>query len=390
MSAQQTPSSIIASSRVASILTESISKLHFLGAIAPDVLQHRDSLTAFVGGEISRIITEQRSLENRYEELITMRGALKGLSNKTKYKAVQTEIQDVSHSLRESTKSLCRNLKDNPNIAGNLVKIHRERTALIDILTSTIAELNAGGTITTLVARVNEDKNSQSEQKQILAKERDTARKVMQLDEDLEAERAEHASVVTEQREEMATLKEQLMNIRTRASVDVRFQRAEANAKSASILREFRQEEATVLEKIQGLREKLEVEKTVSQESTKFLVRKQEVLRGKLGEWEEKYETDLSDLTVRYNKLLSTRDANFAKLTHLRERRAGETAKEQAKEEARIAEIEAKKVAAELKVKMDNAATMIAAFGRLFLKRQKEKGAAKGGKGGKKGKKDKM
>ena len=97
------------------------------------------------------------------------------MSNKTKYIAVQSEIQDVSHKLRESTKSLCRNLKDNPNIAGNLVKIHRERTELIDILTSTIAELQEQGGYDTLTSRVNEDKLSQEQQKEIMRKERETA-----------------------------------------------------------------------------------------------------------------------------------------------------------------------------------------------------------------------
>ena len=233
-------------SRITAIVNECIEKLQFLGAIAPDVLSHRDELTAFVGGEISRIISQQRELESRYENLINERGALRGLNNKTKYKEVQMEIQDVSHALRESTKSLCRNLKDNPNIAGNLSKIHRERTELIDALTSTIAELQGNGIFESLKSRVSDDRASQANQKEILRKERQTAAAVKQLDSDLEAERSEHAQIVTEQREEMAMLKEQLLNVRTRASVDVRFQRAEANAKSASILRSFKQKETEV------------------------------------------------------------------------------------------------------------------------------------------------
>lgn len=39
--------------------------------------------------------------------------------NKNKYKEIQEEIQDVSRALRESTNSLVRNLKENPNISGN-------------------------------------------------------------------------------------------------------------------------------------------------------------------------------------------------------------------------------------------------------------------------------
>lgn len=135
------PLSFVESRRVAAIIEETIGKLSFLESITPDVLQHRDELSKFVGDEISRIILEQRQLEQRYEYLIAQRGALKGLANKSKYKEVQSEIQDVSRALRESTKNLCRNLKDNPNISGNLLKIQRERLNLIDILRTTLHEV---------------------------------------------------------------------------------------------------------------------------------------------------------------------------------------------------------------------------------------------------------
>ncbi|GMH91366.1 hypothetical protein TrVE_jg9265 [Triparma verrucosa] len=371
--------------RTIAVLDECIEKLQFLGAIAPDVLSHRDELTAFVGGEISRIISTQRELENRYEKLITERGALKGLSNKTKYIAVQSEIQDVSHALRESTKSLCRNLKDNPNIAGNLVKIHRERTELIDILTSSIAELQESGNFDTLVSRVTSDKRSQEDQKEILRKERETAASVAQLDADLEAERSDHASIVSEQREEMAMLKEKLLSVRTEASVDVRFQRAEANANTGNILRSFRQVEAEMEAKIRELKEKLEVESTVNAESEKFLRKKQENLKAKLEEWNLKYDDDLEELTVKFNQLVKKREDNLEILVKLKKRRDQEIAEEKAKIAAEQTEKEAAAAAEKLSIKMDQAATYINAMVRRYLKRKAELAAAKGGKKGKKG-----
>jgi len=69
--------SSVESHRIISILEETLEKLSFLGSITPDVLQHRDELSQFVGDEISRIIQEQRQLETRYEELIAQRGTLK-------------------------------------------------------------------------------------------------------------------------------------------------------------------------------------------------------------------------------------------------------------------------------------------------------------------------
>ena len=66
----------IEAQRTIAVLEECLEKLAFLGSITPDVLAHRDELSQFVGDEISRIIEEQRRLEQRYEELIAQRGLL--------------------------------------------------------------------------------------------------------------------------------------------------------------------------------------------------------------------------------------------------------------------------------------------------------------------------
>ncbi len=36
---------------------------------------------------------------------------------------VQAELQQVAEALRQSTKQLCRNLKDNPNVQENMAKV---------------------------------------------------------------------------------------------------------------------------------------------------------------------------------------------------------------------------------------------------------------------------
>ena len=138
--------------RAAAVLEETIRKLTFLEAISPDILQHRDELTKFVGDEVSQIIGDQRLLEERYEGLISQRSKLRGVANNFRYKLVQTEIEGVSRSLRNSTKSLCQNLKDNPDISGNLFKIQRERQDLIEIIEQTINEV---GTLHACLAHLN-------------------------------------------------------------------------------------------------------------------------------------------------------------------------------------------------------------------------------------------
>lgn len=54
---------------------------------------------------------------------------------------LQVELQQVAEQLRQSTKQLCRNLKDNPNVAENMAKVATERQALQLLINKTMHEL---------------------------------------------------------------------------------------------------------------------------------------------------------------------------------------------------------------------------------------------------------
>merc|ERR1719230_530092 len=220
--------SAIQAQRCVAVLSDTLEKLSFLGSITPDVLQHRDELSQFVGDEISRIIQEQRQLETKYEELIAQRGTLKGLANKSKYKENQNEIQDVSRALRESTKNLCRNLKDNPNIGGNLLKIQNERSKLQDLLTAAVDGLKENGSFQILVDQVAEDSRAQDTVAEIMRREKETTAAVKQLEADLAKEKLEHQRDVAEQKAVIADLKEKLQQIKSKTTVNTKYARREA------------------------------------------------------------------------------------------------------------------------------------------------------------------
>ena len=134
---------------------------------------------------------------------------MKGLANKSKYKQNQVEIQDVSRSLRESTKNLCRNLKDNPNISGNLMKIQQERESLQDLLIRTIQNLE-DGTFQTLISQVDADRAEQAKLEGLVRREKETAAAVKQLKEDLLGEQEEHTRELAARKKKIAELKEEL------------------------------------------------------------------------------------------------------------------------------------------------------------------------------------
>ena len=91
--------------------------------------------------EISRVMGEQRALERQYASLIQKRGELRGLSKKEELENTKNEILKVSKQLKESTRALCRVLKDNPDVQGNLIKIRRDKNDLASCLNGLLEEL---------------------------------------------------------------------------------------------------------------------------------------------------------------------------------------------------------------------------------------------------------
>ncbi|CAM9874578.1 unnamed protein product, partial [Choristocarpus tenellus] len=276
------------SHRIIAILEEAIEKLTFLGSIMPDVLQHRDELSKFVGDEISRIIQEQRQLEVRYEELIAQRGALKGLANKSRYKEVQNEIEEVSRALRESTKNLCRNLKDNPNISGNLLKIQRERTELIDLLNQTSKEMAEVRSFNALVSVVEEDRLAHSRQSELVRREKEATQAVKKLEIDLQAERSDHSRQATGHKATRAELKQTLMAVKSKITVDIKYSRKEHSARVSSLLRVCEQYERQLEGQVKELERRKDVETAVHGQTMKFLDVKRSQLQDGIDSWEER------------------------------------------------------------------------------------------------------
>ncbi|CAM9864133.1 unnamed protein product [Chrysoparadoxa australica] len=368
------------------MLEDTGERLTFLGSITPDVLQHRDELSKFVGDEISRIIQEQRQLGARYAELIAQRSALKELANKSRYKEVQAEIQEVSRALRDSTTNVCRNLKDNPNISGNLQKIQRERSELIDLLSATCREMCATGTFTSLVNVVEEDRLSQSRQSELVRREKAATATVRRLETELKAERGKHARQVSTHSSSMAELKQTLTEVKRTSSTNVKYSRKDHAAKVSSLLRLHRQHERELENKVNELEAQKQVELTVHQETMDFLEGKRGQLGDDLDAWEEKYATEHGGLEAEYEALVIEREEMLLNLEDLKKRRAVELELDDQRraEKERLIQMERDQV--ELGKRQDRAAGQIQRIFKRFMKHVAENGGGKKGKKGKKGK----
>lgn len=346
-------------------------------SINPDILQHRDELSKFIGDEIARTMAEQRRLEKRYEEMVEQRAAMKGMVNKSKYREIQEEIQDISRQLRESTNNLVRSLKDNPNVSGNLIKVQRDRTELYDILLRCIQELRDRGLYYTILNKVEEETNAKTRFQQLKTREKELRSVVMKLQETLNSEQKLFQRTTLEQKQAITQLKDELQVLKGSASTDTKFKRKESAAAVSAIWREFKHKERQLEAKLKDIEDKLKTEQLVNGQAESFLARKQQGLVRELEEWENKYVQDAGDLDSQINTVEMQRTALSSKLGYLKSRR-----QEELREAAlRKAEEESAKERQRLNIEQQNrenrAAKTIQRELRRYVKRKKELDAIK-------------
>lgn len=80
-------------------------------------------------------------MEKTYGNLVKQRSELKGLSNKHKLEDVKVEILQVAKDLKESTRILCRQLQENPDVEGNQKKIKADKADLMYFMEVAINEI---------------------------------------------------------------------------------------------------------------------------------------------------------------------------------------------------------------------------------------------------------
>eukprot|EP00735_Rhodelphis_limneticus_P010175 TRINITY_DN2927_c5_g1::TRINITY_DN2927_c5_g1_i4::g.4642::m.4642 TRINITY_DN2927_c5_g1::TRINITY_DN2927_c5_g1_i4::g.4642 ORF type:complete len:412 (-),score=79.26,sp/Q2T9V2/IQCG_BOVIN/29.16/9e-27,IQ/PF00612.22/1.5e+04,IQ/PF00612.22/0.00026 TRINITY_DN2927_c5_g1_i4:1436-2632(-) len=396
MAANEPRLSLLEAARVSSILVDALEKLSFLASITPDVLAHRDELQQMVGDEMSRIIQEQRKLEKRFEELINQRNQVKAMGNKSKYKEVQDEIRAVTEQLRHSTKVLCRHLKDNPNVAENLLKIQNERSALQQLLQTTVEELREGR-FSTLAATVERERREQERLAETIQREKEASAAVKTLKTDLQNERKDHERDLMSRNEVITKLKEELKETKARTTMETKYMQKDARSRTSCAARGYTKVESEMEEDIRQLGKKLEIEHRVHAETEAFLKRKEAWLQQEIQKWNQKYDEDKATMERELEELKANRARDLVKLNEYTERYKQDMAEKEAREaeERRLAEL------AELKRQEEERQTRAAVliqkiwrgyWTRVVQKRAKSKKGKKGkgkkgGKGAKGGKK---
>jgi len=366
------------------LLEESLRKLNFLQSISSSASVHGDELTQFMGDEISRIIQEQRDLEKRYEELIATRGQLKGLCNKAKFMDTQREIQEVAHRLKESNKNLCRNLKENPNVQGNLLKMAAERSQVQEWLEETKSDLMEMS-FANLVAKVDAERREQERLNDVKKKEREASQTVKQLEAELQREYADNEKETKLANQEIKELKEELQKSRTISDIEYKFEEKKLRAHEQALIRIHAQMEKKLVEELEELTRAQEMETSVHDAAHSFLEDKLGKLQAQKDKWGRDSERETNDREVELTLLKERRATGLQELNE-HEKRHLEAQEHKAKEvEMRNAVLIEKQRRDQLQ-RMANAVLFLQEEGRKYMERLAVRKAAMKGKK-KKGKK---
>jgi IQ domain-containing protein G len=352
---------------------------HFCSSsITPDILQHRDELSKFIGDEIARILREQKNYEKKYEELIELRASMKGMVNKIKYKEVETQIQDVSRALRETTNHLVRSLKENPNISGNLIKVKRDRSELNDVLLHCMHEIRDRGHFFTITHKVDEEKQSKIGFEKLKLSEKHLREEVTQLQRTLDEEQKAFNHTTMEQKQSILQLKQELMTKKSDHGMGAKFRLKESQASVSAILRDYKHQQHILELKVHELENKLHLEQVVNHETKEFLQRKTSSLQETVNQWENKYDKDLGDLDSKIAGLSLERNALSEKLSALQHRWEEDSAKDEERRRLKALEIERIKAEKALLKKQNRSARAIQRAMRSYIKRKKDLELAKG------------
>ena len=215
--------------------------------------------------EISRVMTDQRQLEQEYGELIQRRGQLKGISQKAEYAKTVEKIEDVAKRLKESTRTLCRVLKDNPDVDGNQKKIRDDREYLIQSLKDLSEEVKDLSYSKFKTQFLHSEREKQSELKQLRDEEKELMTEIRKAQEQYTELDNTRKNSQEENEAEITKLKTYLNDARTDSELLTNYLQDEYYGKEDCQRRGFDQIETGLNDEIDRLKTQIEKENRVFQ-----------------------------------------------------------------------------------------------------------------------------
>lgn len=359
-------------------LTEHLKKLMLLGLLNVK----DDSSSELAGFEISKLLTEQRKLENSYADLVKIRATLTGISNKRKMSEIQKEIMDVSKKLKESTKKLCRLFKENPDLESDAVKVSKERKELINDLEELISCIQNHSYVK-FQNKIFSELEDQDMLRKLTSDEQSLTQKIKSLQSERAQEQKEYQNEITEKQATIQALKERLVYKTERADITKKYREKESKANEGTQNRIYDYRQKELKDEIENIKNKIETETLVHGQLRDFIQKKTEELRKKAIERAKLHDTKSKEMEEEKEKLLELKGKNLERLEKLRKDFDIEKTMKREKEEEEKKKMEEEKENKLQMLRLDNAIKLIQSEYQAWIdaggnkKRNKKKGKKK-------------
>lgn len=295
-------------------LQEIIQKFDLLNLIN----QSEDNSSELAGFEINKLLKEQSKLESQYNSMINQKNKLKGIKNKQEFLKLQNQINDVSRSLKESTKKLCRLFKENKNLNEDLLKVEDERREVVELIREMLEALekNQFGQFERKILDMLEGHN---QLEQFQKREKELIFKIKKVKGEIQQEQLAYQQEMNEKDSNINTLKDQLNRTKTQKMITLKYQQKELEATEETQARIYKQEEEDLLKEKKRFEEIQFQEEKVFQKNKRFLEKENERLRLEVDQWSQKSIQHQNDLEAKIKFIIAEREKNFLRLKALQE-----------------------------------------------------------------------
>lgn len=433
--------------RTIAVLEKAIERLQLLSLLNYDAFPNsNDQYVEIQGLEdspsgVGNILEEQKRLEHRYEELLILLSKQKANLMDPQLDPVcysnvdnvlerqqKEELQAISAQLKEFSKQLTRQLKENPNDSDNWKKVLNERNELTNMLSVAVRELSnsvsnimnghhlpqqtsgsqvmhfdttsqkSGESMTSFGAgakteasyeifakKVVDEQNEKIWADEIVKREKETNMNVKTLQNEVTQERMLKEKEIEERQLKLSELKTKVRKLKAEAKQQSEKRKADSEAHAEARARQAKDRQRHLHERIERLEKKLEIENDVFGSTEKHLNKKSAQLATKTAEWTHRQVEENKELDDKLMNEKRRREDQVERLLAAEERHEIESERKRDREDGDQKKIQDKKRWEDLQRSEYAAATKLQCSFKAFLvRKQTQEMKKKGKKGGKK------
>lgn len=277
---------------------------------------------------VGSLLDEQKRLEARYEQLLVATkkvhqnpldpaldpNCFAHVENAER-KAQVDELQRISAQLKEQSKLLCRQLKENPNDADNWKKIVTERSELIALLSACVREISssaaanfdatandpnaAAASYELFAKKVLDEQSAQIWADDLVKKEKEINQNVKQLQSEVKMERQNKERELEECHRKFTELKTELRILKREVKERTEKMRAETEAAAEGQQRKELDTQRFVRKDIGRVRDGMHNEQQVHQDFMAHINDRSKALDEIASKWDQKSQEEIKKMEAR-------------------------------------------------------------------------------------------